>query len=114
MRLRLTPTCRQATLRSRLLPIWNTQTLRIPMSDDYDYEMEIFLDPDSSEDSTEAVKRMLQNLGYATGEPLEHQIQAFQRDHGLAVTGSLGDAADHVTQCHDQCKPPLRVLKDAS
>jgi putative peptidoglycan binding protein len=83
------------------------------MSDDYDYEMEIFLDPDASEDSNDAVKRRLQNLGYGTGEPLEHQIEAFQQEHGQAVTGSIGDAADHLTQCHDGCKPPLRVIEDA-
>lgn len=89
-----------------------TQRLQMTMSDDYDYEMEIFLDPNAAEDSTEVVRRMLQNLGYGTGEPLEHQVEAFQRERGLAVTGNVDDASDHLSQCHDECRPPLRVMND--
>ena len=82
------------------------------MSEDYDYEMEIFLDPDAAENSDDTVKRMLQNLGYGTGEPLEHQVEAFQREHGLAVTGNIGDIADALTKCHDECTPSLRVVQN--
>jgi hypothetical protein len=70
------------------------------MSNDYDYEMEVFLDPDAVGNSTDAARR--------TGDPLEHQVEAFQRERGEAVTGSVDDAAEPLTQCHDECKPPLR------
>jgi hypothetical protein len=79
-----------------------------PMSNDYDYEMEVFLDPDAVGNTSDAARRKLQNLGYGTGEPLEHQVEAFQREQGQAVTGSVDDAAEPLTQCHDECKPPLR------
>ena len=81
-------------------------------SEDYDYEMEIFLDPAAAENSDDTVKRMLQNLGYGTGEPLEHQVEAFQREHGLAVTGNVADIADALTKCHDECTPSLREVEN--
>jgi hypothetical protein len=75
------------------------------MSDDYDYVMEIFLDPDAVEKPADAAARRLHNLGYNTGEPLEHQVESFQRDRGLAVTGNIDDVAQELTDCHDQCRP---------
>jgi hypothetical protein len=81
-------------------------------SDDYDYEMEIFLDSDAVENPADAVARRLQNLGYGTGEPLEHQIEAFQRERGQAVTGNIDDVAQQLTQCHDECQPPFRVIEN--
>ena len=80
------------------------------MNNDYDYRMEIFLDPDAAENLIDAVKQKLQNLGYGTGEPLKHQIEFFQREHGQAVTGNIDDASNPLSQCHDECKPPLRVI----
>jgi hypothetical protein len=86
------------------------------MSEDYEYEMEIFLDPDApgeTEDDETAqdlsARRRLQNLGYGTGEPLNHQVSAFQRDCGLPETGTLQDIADRLNQCHEQYSPPLRI-----
>jgi hypothetical protein len=76
------------------------------MSDDYDYQMEIFLDPDAVDSPADAAARRLQNLGYNTGEPLEHQVEAYQRDRGLAITGNIDDVTQDLTDCHDECRPP--------
>jgi len=82
------------------------------MSGDYDYELEVFLDPDTVENPPDALGRRLQNLGYGTGEPVEHQIEAFQRDRGLAWTRDSNDVAQELTQCHDECRPPFRGIED--
>lgn len=83
--------------------------------------MEIFLDPDAPGETVEgetadeaAARRRLQNLGYGTGEPLNHQVNAFQRDCGLLETGALQDIIDHLNQRHEDYDPPLRIDENGS
>lgn len=91
------------------------------MSDDYEYEMEVFLDPDAPGELTDgetaeqaAARRRLQNLGYGTGEPLNHLVNAFQRDCGEPETGDLQDILGQVNDRHEQCNPPLLTDENAA
>ena len=86
------------------------------MDDQFEYEMEVFLDPDAAtaDAAGKAIHQnpglqRLKNLGYGTGEPQEHQVRAFQRDCGLDETGEIADILDHLNQRHDDCAPPLRI-----
>ncbi|HZS57302.1 MAG TPA: hypothetical protein VFA65_23080 [Bryobacteraceae bacterium] len=86
------------------------------MDDQFEYEMEVFLDPnaasagaDSDALDTNSGLQRLKNLGYGTGEPLDHQVRAFQRDCGLDESGDIADILDELNRRHDGCTPPLQI-----
>ena len=86
---------------------WTTDT-SMPASDDlFIYSLDAFVNLAGKSDE-DAARMRLSNLGYRFGDTLSDDIKAFQRDRGLAETGSVADVKDKLAEVHDNFEPSTR------
>jgi outer membrane protein OmpA-like peptidoglycan-associated protein len=69
---------------------------------EYPFSQEVFVDVRSGD----APRLRLHNLGYAVFDDLAANVEAFQAEFGLPVTGDLADIADALEDWHDGGDPP--------
>lgn len=83
---------------------WTTAST-MPDSDDLlIYTLDAFVNLDAQSDD-DAVRMRLSNLGYRFGDTMRDDIQAFQRERGLAETGEVADVKDKLAEIHDRFTP---------
>ena len=77
-------------------------------SQEFEYELEVFID-DKEDEREECAKRRLNNFGYNADDVLANNIRDFQQDIGRsAPDGSLDDIFDELEKRFNDCDPPLR------
>lgn len=77
-------------------------------SEQFEYELEVFID-DREGEREECARRRLNNFGYCADDTLEKNIRDFQQDIGRASPdGSLDDIFDELEKRYNECNPPQR------